>query len=149
VPGHWEFKAIVDSASYVKSILSQSNGRVETTGDGWFGVDLGTPAQIVVNLSNRPVSVSGVVTTGGKPVAGAAVYLELYDPELPNPRLQLIEGRSDAQGNYRFGGLAPGHYRVLSSFDFDPEDRFAMDRAAALSLREGDNATQDLTLALP
>jgi hypothetical protein len=82
-------------------------------------------------------------------VAGAAVYLELFDPMLPTPRIALFEGRSDAQGNYKFGGLAPAHYRVLSSFDFDPEDRFIMERAAVLTLREADNASQALELILP
>jgi len=149
VPGHWEFRVLVDPSAYVKSIVSQANGHPETVGDGWFGIDIGTSGQIVVALSGHPASVSGTVAAAGKPVSGAAIYLELFDPELPNPRLQLIEGRSDPQGAYRFSGLAPGHYRVLSSFDFDPEDRFTMEKAAALSLREGDNATQGLELILP
>ena len=149
MPGHWEFSAQVNADYYVRSILAQGNGRVETRHDGWFGVDLGTSAQLTVSLSSKPASVSGVVTTAGKPVTGAAVYLELFDPELPNPRLRLIDTRSDAQGSYSFTGLEPGRYRILSSFDFDPEDRFAMDKASVLTLREGDSATQALELALP
>jgi hypothetical protein len=133
----------------VQSIGPASGARVETRGDGWFGVDIGTSAQVLVTLSNKPASISGAVSTGGKPVAGAAIYLELFDPQLTSPRVRLIEARTDAQGAYRIGGLAPGRYRILSSFDFDPEDRLAMDRAAAFSLREGENITQALDLALP
>jgi hypothetical protein len=148
-PGHWEFQAQVGSDSYVRSIAATLAPRADTKNDGWFGLDLGTSSQIVVTLSNKPASVSGVVTAGGKPVTGAAVYLELYDPESPNTRLQLIEGRSDPRGNYRFNGLTPGRYRVLSSFDFDPEDRVAIERAPLLSLHEGESVEQALELALP
>ena len=147
-PGHWEFQAQAGGDYCVRSITA-AGSQVETKGDGWFGVDIGTAAQILVALSSRPGTVSGTVTSGGKPVAGAAVYLELYDPEAAQPRLALFEGRCDAAGNYKFGGLAPGRYRVLSSFDFDPEDRLAMEKAAVLSVREGDGLAQGLELALP
>ena len=149
IPGHWEFQAQVSDDYYVKSIGTQSNGQLESTEDGWFGLDIGSLSQIVVTLSNRPGSVSGVVTTGGKPVAGAAVYLELFDPQLPNPRIRIVEVRCDDQGNYKFTGLAPGRYRALSSFDFDPEDRLVMEKAMGITLREGDNASQALELILP
>ena len=149
IPGHWEFQAQVSDDYYVKTIGSQLGAPSESAGDGWFGMDLGTSAQLVVMLSSRPGSVSGVVTTDGKPVAGAAVYLELFDPQLPNPRVRIMEARCDAQGNYKFSGLAPGRYRALSSFDFDPEDRLVMEKAMVITLREGDNATQALELVLP
>ena len=149
MPGHWEMSAQTSADYYVRSVTTQFNGRIDTRHDGWFGLDIGVSAQIYVVLSNKTASVSGLVTTGGKPVSGAAVYLELFDPELPNLRLQLTDVRSDAQGNYKFSGLGPGHYRVLSSFDFDPEDRFAMEKASVVTLREGDNASQALELALP
>jgi hypothetical protein len=150
-PGHWEFHADVGSDQYVKSIAVQGSPRPETPGGnaGWFAADIGTATAITVTVSSHPATLSGVVTTDGKPVAGAAVYLELYDPEALNPRLLLLDVRSDAQGNYKFSGLTPGKYRALSSFDFDSEDRLAMEKAPVLTLREGDNATQALTLVLP
>jgi hypothetical protein len=149
-PGHWEFHAQVPAEYYVKSITAQFGPRGDVGVAGWFGADIGTSGFLTVALSSHPASVSGVVTTDGKPVVGAAVYLELYNAEDPgHARLQLTEIRSDAQGNYRFSGLTPGNYRVLSSFDFDPEDRFAMEKAPILTLREGDNATQALGLILP
>jgi hypothetical protein len=151
-PGHWEFRAQVPAEYYVKSIAAQFSPRADAVGSngGWFATDIGTSASLSVMLSSHPASVSGVVTTDSKPVAGAAVYLELYNPENPaTPRVQLTEIRSDAQGNYKFSGLTPGKYRVLSSFDFDPDDRLAMEKASVLTLREGDNATQALALVLP
>jgi len=148
-PGHWEFQAQPDEAYYVRSIGSELSSHPESTHDGWFEIDVGGAAQILVTLSNRPASLTGVVTTGSKPVVGAPVYLEMFDERLPNPRVRMLEMRSDAQGNYRFSGLAPGTYRVLSSFDFDPEDRFLLGKATVLTLRETDNATQALELMLP
>jgi hypothetical protein len=146
VPGHWEIHAEVGSDYYVRSIASSPDGRDETAADGWFGLDVEAASQIVVTLSHKPASVSGTVKSAGDPVAGASVYLELIDAGV---RVRLIEGRSDEQGRYRFGGLAPGSYRVLSSFDFDPEDRLAMEKAPVFVLNEGDAAVQALELALP
>ena len=148
-PGHWEVMAEPPPEYYVKSIRSQYGGQTVTRDDGWFGLDFGTYSDIIVSLSTHPASITGVISTGGRPVSGAAVYLERYNPDAGDPRILLVTGRADGQGSYKFTGLAPGRYRVLSSFDFDPEDRFAMERAANLTLREGDAASQALEMVLP
>jgi hypothetical protein len=62
-PGHWEMQAQCGNDYYVKSITA-SGRPAESSNDGWFEVDIGTSAQIAVTLSNRPASVSGLVTTG-------------------------------------------------------------------------------------
>jgi hypothetical protein len=134
---------------YVTSIRSNFAQEPVTRDDGWFGLDFGAYSDINVQLSSHPASMSGVISTGGKPVSGAMVYLELYNPDLIEPRVQLFNARADGQGSYKFAGLAPGRYRILSSFDFDTEDRFAMERAAILTLREGDLASQALETILP
>lgn len=150
VPGHWEVLAQPTADYYVTSIRGNFGQEPVTRGDGWFGLDFGTfSSDINVQLSSHPASVSGVISTGGKPVSGAVVYLELYNPDLIEPRIQLFTARADGQGSYKFAGLAPGRYRILSSFDFDTEDRFAMERAAILTLREGDLASQALEMILP
>ena len=149
VAGHWELMAQTSADYYVASIRNRFAGEPFTRHDGWFGVEVGTYPDLTVDLSSHPASISGLISTAGKPVSGAAIYLELYDPEAAEPRIQLITGRADGQGNYKFAGLAPGRYRILSSFDFDPEDRFAMEKAANLTLREGDLASQALEMILP
>jgi len=148
-PGHWEVMAQPTADYYVTSIRSTFGQEPVTRDDGWFGLDFGTYSDINIMLSSHPASVSGVISTGGKPVSGAMVYLELYNPDLIEPRVQLFSARADNQGSYKFAGLAPGRYRILSSFDFDPEDRFAMERAAVLTLHEGDLASQALEMILP
>jgi len=148
-PGRWEVMALPSPDYYVASIRSRFAEEPVTRGDGWFGMDFGTYSDLVVSLSSHPASVSGVISAGGKPVSGAAVYLELYSPDLADPRVRLFTGRADGQGSYKFAGLAPGHYRILSSFDFDAADPFGMERAANLTLREGDVASQALEMILP
>ena len=148
-PGFWELTAIAPPQFYLAAIRPQFEREPSTRSDGWFGMLLGNQARLQIILSNRPATVSGVVTTGGKPVAGASIYLEVFNPNLPEKRAQLFSVRSDPSGAYSFTQLAPGRYRVLSSFDFDPEDPFIMEKAEALTLREGDAVTRDLTLLLP
>ncbi|MEP6716421.1 MAG: hypothetical protein ABJC09_12690, partial [Terriglobia bacterium] len=75
-------------------------------------VDHGTSPVTGITVSTRPASVAGVATSEGKPLAG-------------------VDGR------YRFDGLAPGTYRILSSFDFDPDDPRPMNAAAVIELKEG------------
>ncbi|MES1262234.1 MAG: carboxypeptidase-like regulatory domain-containing protein [Acidobacteriota bacterium] len=148
-PGQWELTLQPPAQYYLVNIRSQFGGEPATRNDGWFGLSLGNMARLQIVLSSRPGTVSGVVSAGGKPVAGASVYLELYNPDAPEIRLRLWNVRSDAEGNYTFAQLAPGHYRALSSFDFDPEDPFAMEKAVVLTLNEGETATKALDMLLP
>jgi hypothetical protein len=151
-PGHWELMVEPSADYYTTSLRSQLGG--EPTGrdglyGGWYGLYLGNQARLQITLSNRPATLAGVVSSGGKRVAGAAVYVELFNPDLPEKRLQLWELRTDAQGNYSLPGLAPGRYRAVSSFDFDPEDPLAMEKGAEVVLKEGDTVTKALEMLLP
>jgi hypothetical protein len=110
---------------------------------------LNNTPRMTISISNRPATISGSVTTGGKPVAGAAVYVEWFNPDVADKRLQMFLLRTDPQGNFVLKGLAPGHYRAISSFDFDPDDPFAMERAVDASVKEGDTVTRALELQLP
>lgn len=42
--------------------------------------------------------------------------------------------RTDVHGQYRFSGLAPGNYRVLSSFEYLTVDSTTMAQTAAKSV---------------
>jgi hypothetical protein len=148
-PGHWELMAEPSAEYYVTSIRTLFGGDAASRNDGWFGLYLGTPARLQVMMSNRPATLSGVVSSGGKPVAGAAVYIELFNPDVPEKRLQLWAIRADARGNYNLPGLAPGHYRAVSSFDFDTDDPYLLDRAAEITLKEGDTVAKALEMLLP
>ena len=51
-------------------------------------------------------------------------------------------------GQYQFDGLAPGAYRLLSTFEYQSPDAAAMDaaRAAIVKAEEGRTVVQDLEL---
>ena len=91
--------------------------------------------------------VSGAVkNSSGDVVAGVPVFLEAYDLD---PRKRLYEvrsGRTDGQGQYAFGGLAPGTYRVMGSFDYQMPDAAAMEaaRAKTVKVEEGGKVVLDL-----
>jgi hypothetical protein len=159
-PGLWEFSMQPGPDYYVASIAGRNGGRLRAESDtalrpdagggGWFGIDVGpNPMLITVTLSQRTASIAGTVQTHGHVVIGAPVYLELYDPGLPNAKLRSWNVRTGIDGKYRFEGLAPGKYRMLSSFDFDPNDAYVMDRAPGVVLREGDSAVEALEMILP
>ncbi len=148
-PGHWELTLQPPASYYLASIRSQFGGEAASRDEGWFGLYLGNSARLQIVLAPRPGTISGVVSTAGKAVAGATVYLELYNPDGPEKRLQLWNLRTDPDGRFTFPQLAPGRYRVLSSFDFDPDDVNLMDRADVVTLKEGDSVTKALEMLLP
>jgi hypothetical protein len=155
-PGLWEFSMQPGPDYYVASIAPRTLGRTRTESDGaavqasgWFGIDIAFGPQLTVTLSQRTGSIAGTVTVHGSLVIGAPVYLELYDPSLPDQKLRSWNARTGVDGKYKFDGLAPGRYRMLSSFEFDPNDAYAIDRAPGIVLREGDNAVKTLEMILP
>ena len=81
-------------------------------------------------LSSSPASLSGTVkNAAGDAVAGVPVFLEPYELD-PRKRLADIRAtRTNAQGKYGFGGLAPGVYRLLGSFDYQMPDTAEMEAA--------------------
>jgi hypothetical protein len=58
-------------------------------------------------------------------------------------------GQTDVNGNYRFEGVAPGPYLILSTFDLVEvsEESLLAGRALAITLEEGRKLTQDLIVS--
>jgi hypothetical protein len=147
LPGHYELMVQTGPLHYAQSIRA-SFVPPPTKEAGWFGMDFGNQTRLTVLLSDNPATIAGSVTSGSRPVAGAVIYLESFDPDLPDPRLQLWSGRTDHTGKYMFAGLAPGRYRLVSTFGFDPDDRYAMTMAKEVKVEEGATAMVDLELIL-
>jgi len=101
-----------------------------------------------VTLSDKPATISGTVTSGGKPVIGAPVYLELFNSDAPELRLQSWTGRADPKGNFAFRSPAPGSYRLTTGFDIDEDDPATRQRAVAVAIREGETIALALDLLL-
>ncbi len=146
-PGRWELAAQLPLGAYLAGVSSQMNGEAGTRNDGWFGLTLGNMVRLVFTGSKNGGTISGGVTTQGRPVAGASVFVELFDP-VTRERQQLRSVRCDPQGRFSVVGLTPGTYRLVSSFDFDPDDPFAMERGQSLSVKEGEQATVSLEMLL-
>ena len=85
---------------------------------------------------------------GDDPVAGAPVFLETLRADSPGRSPHIRTTRTDLRGEYHFAGLAPGQYRVLSSFEFEQPDEAALQAAAGprVTLNEADNTVLDLDL---
>lgn len=122
LPGRWEF-ALAPNESYYASGWS----------DATVMADGQTPA-IALKVGANPGALHGLVTGESKePAVGAPVYLE-HEGEMRN-------ARTDVQGKYRFIGLAPGTYRVWSTFEAPNAEGGRTVRVEA-----GSDAGEDLVL---
>jgi hypothetical protein len=137
-PGRWEFLATPPDGYYV----SRFSGSRDNTArpDGWNDIVLGggvmgTSGRFTITLSNSPGGIHGLVKSAGEPAASAPVFLETWDPVTRKRVLDLRETRADIRGNYRFGSLAPGDYRVMSTYDYIAPDSGAFDGARAQQVR--------------
>jgi len=104
--------------------------------------------QVQFVLSRTPGAVHGrVIGSGHQPASGAPVYLEALDPTARRRIKDVQITHADAQGQYRFPDLAPGNYRVLSSFDFDePDGSLDAKGGKTLHVEEARETVQDLDL---
>ena len=149
-PGRWEI-ALIPPAGYYAAAFSGPGFADSERGraDGWNVVLLRYGQPVQIKLSSRPASIHGRVTGSGQdPVPGAPVYLEAFDQDARQRLTELRTTRSDIRGQYHFNGLAPGVYRILSSFEFEKPDSQAMEAAGArtVALSEGAENAQDLEL---
>lgn len=146
-PGRWEILAIPPGGYYVSRFLpSPRNG--SSRPDGWNEVMLQRFESVTITLSGGASAVHGLVKSSGAPAGGAPVFLEAWDPVERKRLIDLRETRTDMRGNYRFEGVAPGNYRVLSTFEYLTPDSNAMDAAGAIPIQiaEHTDAQTDLDL---
>ena len=135
-PGHWTVLIAPPAGSYVArfSPVSRDNPALP---EGWNDITVGAMSfgRFTVTLSNGGGALHGAVKTSGSPAAEAPVFLETWDPVTRKRLLDLREARTDAQGNYRFAGLPPGSYRVLSTFEYAVPEPGFFDTAGAQEFR--------------
>ena len=147
LPGRWDL-LLLPGAGYFVSSLTRLRGP-SARPDGWNEIVLSAGSELLQAVfSATPGAVRGQVNgPRHEPVPGAPVYLEAWDPAEHRRLKDLQMARADAHGQYRFPDLAPGNYRLLSSFDFEPPDG-PIDAAGfrALRIEESRELTQDLDL---
>ena len=105
-----------------------------------------------VLVSSAVGEVTGVVSDGNGPVANARVTLSLDDRIAERPAVTFAT--ADAAGNYRFGNLAPGKYRLVAVDDGDAAAAKGMledyeDVLVEVEIHPSDKLTQNLTRHAP
>jgi hypothetical protein len=148
--GRWQFR-MLPSANYVAMDFRGCRGERPEGGraDGWNEVIINQRScQMAYTLSSHPTSIRGTVATGHDPIGGAPVYLEPWDPvnrkRLGDPR----SARSDMRGQYELIGLAPGTYRLVSTFEYLNPEAGDIDemRPRTVVVEEGRDQQQDIDL---
>ncbi|MEI9973133.1 MAG: carboxypeptidase-like regulatory domain-containing protein [Ignavibacteriota bacterium] len=149
--GPWEFALAPMDGYFVSGFMGSRGYRPRKHYDGWNELAIlprfsGNSARFA--LSTGPGGLHGTVTQSGDPVAGAPVFLESMDLEPERRLTDCFVAITDVQGRYRFSGLAPGRYRVFSTFEYQMPDSAIMTEVRALELQidaHGD-AVRDLDL---
>jgi hypothetical protein len=138
--GRWEILFEPPDGQYVTSTFPNIRGRL----DGWLEYTTRPRQSFGFRLSDGAATLTGVV----KDAPYAPVYLEAYDSRLRQRAGELKAVRADAQGQFRFGNLAPGAWRILSTYEYlmPDSDVFDIAAAASVTLSVGGSAAKDLDL---
>lgn len=152
-PGQFRLTMFNQPAGWTIRAVRYRNADVTDTGlDVRANEDL---ADVEVELSNRPIDLSGVVTNAkGEPVKDYSVIVFPTDRDkwTPNSRY-LRTSRPDQDGRYKVSGVPPGAYLVIA-LDYldqnewnDPEflDRIRA-KATTFSVNEGETKSVDLRI---
>jgi hypothetical protein len=150
-PGYWELRAIVPDGYYSDAITNRSaRQRRRNTPHSSAGFEVFLEPQrlsrIRVSLYDQAGKITGTVKADAKPIAGAPVFLW---PVAENARRSLggsLQTVADTEGNFHFGNLLPGDYRLLASFDvneFD-EELAQLSNAPVVTCKPRESATIEL-----
>ena len=118
LPGNWEFAASGPTDVYVAEVRN-----AVAAGDSYnVHVILGQSKEVTVVFGSQPGTLTGKVTTSdGLSAIGAPVFLNAVEADLRSRLGGVRMVRCNEKGEYRFSGLAPGRYEIISSFDIqDP-----------------------------
>jgi hypothetical protein len=138
--GRWELLFEPPEGYYVSGTTPSTRGRL----DGWIEYTTRPRQTFGLRLTDGAAAIGGVV----KDAPYAPVYLEAYDTRLRQRAGDLRAVRADAQGHFRFRNLAPGTWRVLSTFEYLAPDSEVFDAALAPSINVTPNGTVSKDLEL-
>jgi hypothetical protein len=152
-PGRWDMAIAPTPKYYAETFTGPgAEGMERGRADGWNEVLFSTQGAsnlVTFRLSTSPGALHGTVTIAGhEAVPGAPVYLEAYDVDARKRLIDVREARTDIHGQYQFYGLAPGNYRILSTFEFQAPDSATMESAGprTVKIEEGRDTPLDLDL---
>ena len=149
LPGRWQIR-LAPSPVYVAAEFRGPRGEQAEGGraDGWNEFTVGNSYNgMRYVLSNKPGAVHGAVYTGAhEPAAGVPVFLEAYSESGHKRMVELLSTRTDMKGQYNFVGLAPGTYRLVSTFEYREPETADIDGMSprVFLVEEGRDQQQDL-----
>jgi len=154
-PGRWEARVETPPDMYPVSIAPDSiRGAVppaNAAGDGWTEFMAVENAGLIlrVRVGQNPATIYGKVTSSlGVAALGAPVYLEHWDEREGRRIGELRQALTDAQGAFRFRGLAPGSYRIVSSFDIAAPDEELMGNVQPKLIHVAESGSAESNLSL-
>jgi carboxypeptidase family protein len=150
VQGRWQIQ-LTPNPTYVATGFRGPRGERPEGGraDGWNEILINSPSGFAAyTLSSKPAGISGIVTNSHDPVSGAPVFLEPWDPVNNKRLIDLRVVRTDMHGQYQLTGLAPGTYRLFSTFEYLNPESYDIDpmRPRIVLVEEGRDQQQDLDL---
>jgi Carboxypeptidase regulatory-like domain len=138
-PGRYDVTLNPGAGWYVASFSGPlSDSLNQGRADGWNEINVPPNSLNTLKfvLSASPATLHGVVRgPGGQPVAGIPVFLEPFDLERHKRVKDFVVQLTDINGQYRFTGLAPGSYRLISTFEYRVPDARLMDLSVVKSVR--------------
>ena len=147
--GRWEFALDPTDGYYAAGFSGPGPYRRTALAEGWNEATVTTNGGTVrFTLSSNVASLHGIVRDAGEPVTGAPVFLEPMDLDPARRVTGTYVAITGQHGQYRFASLAPGRYRLLSSFEYQMPDSKTMGNAGAreVQLDAHTDATRDLDL---
>ena len=129
--GRWEVFLEPPAGAYASSFYGGAISRpYRMRVDGWNEGVAMEHRPMTFQLASGAGSIRGLVKSAGEIASGAPVYLDGWDAEGKQRVGELRSVRTDAHGQFRFDGLAPGSYRVLATFEYLSPDVDTMSEMA-------------------
>jgi len=153
-PGNWEVSITTPPDLYLVSLSAGEpiwRPKDSVEDGGWLPawVPRSKSQSWRIRVSTRPGILRGrVADSAGNPAVGAPVFLLGVSADVRRRAGGVRTVHADQNGEYRFAGLPPGDYRVMSSFEFEAPDAdaFQVAQAPTITLTEGAETTQRLSV---
>ena len=151
-PGHWELSATAGAGQFVESIASpyavrRRGYRIEPADAFDVFVEYQMFSRMQITISDQAGQIAGKVTSDSKNIPGVPIFLWPIADAAKRSLRGYVQVLSDTEGNYRFGGLPAGEYRILATFDLSEVDEQALDEARAIAVHV--DASQTASVDLP
>jgi hypothetical protein len=149
-PGDWTFTPFTPNNFYLADVLEVRSAE----GVYEFSLMPRQRRELVLNLSSRPALIRGkVLAPDGAPAIGAPVFLRALESDVAARTGPPRYSQADHNGEFRFDGLPPASYEIVSSFQLKLGElgawRPGMGRTVTVSEREEETIEVELMTLHP